>query len=94
MVMAALICITGLILMGAGYDAGLTAAVYAALKPLENAMGGLATVRWIHHVLTWLFIIFIVVHIYMAFWYDQVFKEGTVSSMINGRVYRKKLRTE
>ena len=46
-------------------------------------------IRYIHHVFTWLFILFIIVHIYMAFWYDAVLKEGTVSSMIGGRVYKK-----
>lgn len=84
-----LICLTGLILMGAGYHAGLTALVYFLLKPVENLLGGLATVRWIHHILTWLFILFIVVHVYMAFWYDVIFKEGTISSMISGRLFRK-----
>ena len=84
-----LICLTGLILMGAGYHAGLTAVVSYLLKPMENLMGGLAMVRWIHHILTWFFILFIVVHVYMAFWYDVIFKEGTVSAMISGRLFRK-----
>jgi len=84
-----LICLTGLILMRAGYHAGLTAFVYFLLKPVENFVGGLATVRWIHHILTWLFILFVVVHVYMAFWYDVIFKEGTISSMISGRLFRK-----
>ena len=84
-----LIVLTGLILMGAGYHAGLTAFVYVLLKPFETLMGGLAGVRWIHHILTWLFILFIIVHVYMAFWYDAIFKEGTISSMISGRLFRK-----
>jgi Ni,Fe-hydrogenase I cytochrome b subunit len=29
------------------------------------------------------------VHIYMAFWYDVMFRQGTVSSMISGIVYKK-----
>ena len=37
-----------------------------------------------------LFLLFFVVHLYMAFWYDCVFKEGTVSSMINGLLFKKK----
>ncbi len=89
LVMVFLIVLTGLILMGAGYDAGLTALVYKLVKPFENWMGGLAMVRWIHHILMWGFILFIAVHIYMAFWYDVVFKEGTVSSMISGMVFRR-----
>lgn len=89
MVMILFIVLTGVILMGAGYHAGLTALVYKLVKPFENLVGGLAMVRWIHHILTWCFILFIVVHIYMAFWYDVMFRQGTVSSMISGIVYKK-----
>ncbi len=87
--MVFLICLTGLILMGAGYHAGWTALVYPVVKPFEIIMGGLAAVRYIHHVLTWAFVLFIIVHIYMAFWYDVIFKQGTVSSMISGVVFKK-----
>jgi Ni/Fe-hydrogenase 1 B-type cytochrome subunit len=61
---------------------------YFVLKPVENLLGGLAVVRYIHHIFTWLFILFIVVHIYMAFWYDAVLKQGTVSSMIGGTKFK------
>ena len=84
-----LIVVTGLILMGAGYHAGFTAFCYKILKPVENMLGGLAIVRFVHHILTWLFILFIIVHVYMAFWYDAVLKEGTVSSMISGLLFEK-----
>jgi Ni/Fe-hydrogenase 1 B-type cytochrome subunit len=88
-IMIFLIVITGLILMGAGYHAGFTAFCYKILKPVENILGGLAIVRFVHHILTWLFILFIIVHVYMAFWYDAVLKEGTVSSMISGLLFEK-----
>ncbi|MDD5168992.1 MAG: Ni/Fe-hydrogenase, b-type cytochrome subunit [Syntrophales bacterium] len=84
-----LIVLTGLILTGAGYQAGWIAMVYGILKPFETIMGGLAIVRLIHHILTWCFVLFIIAHVYMAFWYDVIFKEGTVSSMISGMVFRK-----
>ncbi|SEM45383.1 [NiFe]-hydrogenase I apocytochrome b subunit [Syntrophus gentianae] len=88
--MVFLIVITGFILMGAGYHAaGLTAIMATILKPVENLLGGLATVRTIHHILTWGFVLFIVVHIYMAFWYDAVLKEGTLSSMVTGNMFQK-----
>jgi Ni/Fe-hydrogenase 1 B-type cytochrome subunit len=89
MVMILFIVLTGVILMGAGYHAGLTGLIYKIVKPFENLVGGLAMVRWIHHILTWCFILFVVVHIYMAFWYDVMFRQGTVSSMISGIVYKK-----
>ena len=76
--------ISGLILMGAGYDAGITGWAYVLLKPVERLMGGLATVRYLHHVCSWFFVLFIVVHVYMAFWYDAILKQGTISSMISG----------
>ena len=56
-------------------------------KPVENLPGGLATIRYIHHILTWGFVLFIVVHVYMAFWYDAVLKEGTLSSMVSGYMF-------
>ncbi|MEN6330535.1 MAG: Ni/Fe-hydrogenase, b-type cytochrome subunit [Smithella sp.] len=87
--MVLVIVVTGLILMGAGYHAGLTALLYKLVKPVENMMGGLATVRFIHHVFTWFFILFIVVHMYMAFWYDAILQRGTISSMISGKVFKK-----
>lgn len=87
--MLALILLTGIILAGAGHDAGFTGWIYSLAKPFQNILGGLATIRFVHHILTWLFIVFVIVHIYMAFWYDVVFKEGTVSSMINGRLFKR-----
>jgi Ni/Fe-hydrogenase 1 B-type cytochrome subunit len=87
--MVFLIILTGLILMGAGYHAGWTSFIYGIVKPFETIMGGLARVRFIHHILTWCFVLFIVAHVYMAFWYDVIFKQGTVSSMISGMVFRK-----
>jgi Ni/Fe-hydrogenase 1 B-type cytochrome subunit len=81
--------ITGLILTGADYSSGLIGITATALNPVKKALGGLATVRFIHHIFTWFVILFVVVHIYMAFWYDIVFKEGTISSMVSGRIFRK-----
>jgi len=83
------IILTGVILMGAGYHAGLTSLIYKIVKPFECMMGGLAMVRWFHHILTWLFILFIVVHVYMASWYDVIFGQGTISSMVSGIVFKK-----
>ncbi|PKN51925.1 MAG: Ni/Fe-hydrogenase, b-type cytochrome subunit [Deltaproteobacteria bacterium HGW-Deltaproteobacteria-13] len=89
MFMVFVIVITGLILMGAGYHAGFTAICYKILRPIENLMGGLAVVRYVHHLFTWFFILFIVVHMYMAFWYDAILKKGTISSMISGNIFKK-----
>ena len=90
MVMLFAMCLTGVILMGPAHSAGLTGFVYKLVKPFENIIGGLAVVRLLHHILTWGFVLFGFVHLYMAFWYDCVFQEGTVSSMIAGLLFKKK----
>lgn len=83
------IVITGLILYGALHSIGLGGFISVALHPLEGTLNGLAGVRFIHHILTWGFVLFIFVHTYLAFWYDIVFKKGTISSIISGRVFEK-----
>jgi len=89
--LAIIICmvVTGLILMGAGYHAGLSGFAYKVLRPVERMLGGLAMVRYIHHILTWCFVLFIPVHVYMAFWHDALLKQGTVSSMISGVLFKR-----
>lgn len=84
-----MIILTGLIMVGANYHAGLSLWLGGLLKPVEIYMNGLAGVRLIHHIIAWGFILFIMVHVYMAVWIDIVYKEGTISSMISGRVFRK-----
>ena len=84
-----MIILTGMIMVGANYHAGLSAWVGNLLKSVEIAMVGLAGVRLIHHIMAWGFILFIMVHVYMAIWIDIVYKEGTISSMVSGRVFRK-----
>ena len=88
--MIVLILVTGLILMGGGYNTmGFTSGIYWFLKPVESMLGGLAMVRLIHHILTWAFVLFIVAHIYMAFWYDAVLKNRTLRSMFDGNILEK-----
>jgi Ni/Fe-hydrogenase 1 B-type cytochrome subunit len=89
LLMLVVLLITGMILAGVDYSGGVIGIIYTILHPIQKFLGGLATVRFIHHIFTWLVILFVVVHIYMAFWYDIVFKEGTISSMVSGRVFRK-----
>ena len=89
LIMVFSVVITGLILYGALHQAGLSHLVYTILRPMEGILGGLAGVRFIHHVLTWGFILFICVHTYLAFWNDIVLKEGTISSIISGMIFEK-----
>ncbi len=82
-----LVVITGLLLYGALHRAGLGGVLSLALNPLEGTLSGLAEVRFFHHVLTWIFVLFICIHIYMALWTDIVLKKNIISSMINGRMF-------
>jgi Ni,Fe-hydrogenase I cytochrome b subunit len=47
-------------------------------------VGGLQIVRWIHHVLTWVFLIFIPLHVYLAIRADFLERGGSVSSIVTG----------
>ena len=89
MFMLVLVLLTGIMLTGADCHGYFISKIYVLLKPVEKLMGGLAQVRFIHHLLTWGFILFGTAHVYMAFWYDIVFQEGTVSSMIGGNAFKR-----
>jgi Ni/Fe-hydrogenase 1 B-type cytochrome subunit len=47
-------------------------------------LGGDFTVRWIHHLGTWFFVTFSIIHVYLVFYHDYVEGRGTTSSMIGG----------
>lgn len=47
------------------------------------------TVRSFHHIVAWFFMIFMVVHIYMAFRDDWLNRNGTMSSIFTGYKYEK-----
>jgi Ni,Fe-hydrogenase I cytochrome b subunit len=47
-------------------------------------MGGMTVVRFIHHVLAWLFLIFVPIHIYLAIRADNLERTGVISSIFSG----------
>ena len=47
-------------------------------------LGGMQIVRFIHHVLTWVFLIFIPVHVYLAIRAELLEHSGTISSIVSG----------
>ncbi|MDX1828550.1 MAG: Ni/Fe-hydrogenase, b-type cytochrome subunit [Lutibacter sp.] len=53
-------------------------------KWVSTMFNGDITTRYIHHVLTWLFIAFVVVHVYLVLFHDYVEARGEASSMISG----------
>jgi Ni/Fe-hydrogenase 1 B-type cytochrome subunit len=63
--------------------------MFAWVIPL---FGGDLNVRFLHHILMWLFIIFSVIHVYLSFWHDWLEGRGEVSSMIAGYKFIRKER--
>ncbi len=47
-------------------------------------LNGFFVVRYIHHALMWLFILFSIIHIYLVFYHDYIERNGIASSMIGG----------
>ena len=47
-------------------------------------LGGDITVRIVHHVAMWVFILFILIHVYLVFYHDYVEGRGEISSMGGG----------
>ncbi len=73
--------ITGFSLYGLYNPGGFFYATFAWVGPL---LGGAQAVRFVHHILTWAFLIFIPIHIYFGIRADVTEREGAISSIING----------
>jgi len=54
-------------------------------------MGGDASVRLWHHMILWFFTVFLIVHVYLTAYHDYVEATGTISSMIGGWKFVRKL---
>ena len=72
--------ITGFALYASMSDS-LPPSLFGWVVPL---MGGDATVRQWHHIVTWAFPIFTLIHVYLCFYHDYVEGRGTISSIIGG----------
>jgi Ni/Fe-hydrogenase b-type cytochrome subunit len=78
---AAIMVATGFTLYGQSNPGGIW---YGLTNWMVPVFGGLQIVRWVHHVLTWLFLIFIPIHIYLAIRADLLERTGTISSIVSG----------
>ena len=58
--------------------------IYATTNWIGILFGGMPVVRFIHHVLTWAFLIFIPIHLYLAIRADHLERTGVISSIISG----------
>lgn len=75
---------TGIIMAAPYQSAGLAGFAANLLLPLETAMGGLATVRIVHHWLMWGLILFSLVHVYMAVWNSIRNRSMVIEAVISG----------
>jgi len=79
--MMAVEVITGFTLYGQSAPTGF---IYHATAFIPAIFGGLQIVRLVHHAITWAFVIFVLMHIYLAVRSDYVERAGVVSSIITG----------
>ena len=80
-VIAAVQVITGFAMYGQSRPGGLWYTLFGWVVPL---LGGIQVVHFVHHVFTWLFIIFIPIHVYLALRADLLERTGTISSIVSG----------
>ena len=78
---AVLEIVTGFVLYGHYRPDGVWHVLAHGLAP---TLGGLQIVRFIHHVLTWIFLIFIPIHVYLVLREDLLEHGGMMSSIISG----------
>jgi Ni/Fe-hydrogenase 1 B-type cytochrome subunit len=52
-------------------------------------MGGDANVRFWHHAFLWVFVLFIIVHVYLVFYDDYVEGGGEMSAMVSGWKFKR-----
>lgn len=64
---------------------------FAWITPI---MGGDFAVRQWHHVFMWVFILFVLVHVYLVFYHDYIEGRGTTSSMVGGWKFDSEKRDE
>ncbi len=73
--------VTGFAMYGLSNPGGFFFVTFGWVGPL---VGGIQVVRFIHHVVTWGFLIFLPIHIHFSTRADMVHKEARVSSIISG----------
>jgi len=61
---------------------------------VPDLLGGDAQARFVHHIATWLFIIFTLIHVYLVFYHDWLEGRGESSSMVSGYKFVRKERIE
>jgi Ni/Fe-hydrogenase b-type cytochrome subunit len=73
--------VTGFAMYGQATPGGVFFRLFGWLGP---ALGGMQNLRFLHHVLTWVFLAFIPIHVYLAIRADVLEHGGSISSIITG----------
>jgi len=73
--------LTGFAMYGQSNPSGF---FYHAFNWVGIVFGGMPVVRFIHHVLTWIILTFVPIHVYLAIRADLLERTGTISSIISG----------
>jgi len=82
--LALLQVLTGFYLYGLSNPGGL---FFEWFGWVGSVLGGAQVVRFVHHVITWFWLIFLPVHVYLTIRADVVHRESRVSSIISGERY-------
>lgn len=80
-VVAFLMVLTGFAMYGQATPGSF---IRGATMWVPGLLGGMPTVRLLHHVLTWYFVIFPIIHVYLAIRSDLMERSGTMSSIVSG----------
>jgi Ni/Fe-hydrogenase 1 B-type cytochrome subunit len=80
-VAALVMVVTGFALYGQSNPRGVIFATFGWVNPL---LGGSQIVRFVHHVLSWFFLIFIPIHVYLSIRADVMEREAAVTSIVSG----------
>lgn len=82
---ALVMVLTGFGMYGQSNPGGFFHTMFAWVPAL---FGGVQSTRLIHHVLAWVFVIFVPIHVYLALRVDILERTGSISSMISGGRFR------
>lgn len=78
---ATIMVLTGFAMYGQSNPDGF---IYGAFHWVNVVLGGQQISRFVHHTLTWAFLIFIPIHVYLALRADALERTGTISSIVSG----------
>jgi Ni/Fe-hydrogenase b-type cytochrome subunit len=78
---AAVMVLTGFAMYGQSNPNGF---IWTMFHWVNNVTGSLQYTRSIHHVSTWIFLIFIPIHVYLALRAEVIERTGTISSIVSG----------